>query len=83
MFLCHLSVFAGKVQDEHKVEKAFHNAFGPYRVNTKREFFKIEPEQAIALLELLIVEDVTLHIGHFRKENCLISMMKRISKIKG
>jgi hypothetical protein len=52
-------VFAGKVSDETKVEKAFHLAFGPYRLNPKREFFQIEPEQAIALLELMTIEDVT------------------------
>ena len=51
--------FAGRVTDESKVEKAFHLAFGPYRLNPKREFFQIEPEQAIALLELMITEDVT------------------------
>ena len=51
--------FAGRVIDESKVEKAFHLAFGPYRLNPKREFFQIEPEQAIALLELLVSEDVT------------------------
>ena len=51
--------FAGRVADESKVEKAFHLAFGPYRLNPKREFFQIEPEQAIALLELMITEDVT------------------------
>ena len=52
-------VFAGKVEDESKIEKAFHLAFGPYRLNAKREFFQIEPEQAIALLELMVVEEVT------------------------
>lgn len=51
--------FAGRVKDESTVEKAFHLAFGPYRLNPKREFFEIEPEQAIALLELMISEDVT------------------------
>lgn len=51
--------FAGRVDDEAKVEKAFHLAFGPYRLNPKREFFQIEPEQAIALLELMVSEDVT------------------------
>jgi len=51
--------FAGRVLDESKVEKAFHLAFGPYRLNPKREFFEIEPEQAIALLELMVVDDVT------------------------
>ena len=51
--------FAGRVADEAKVESAFHRAFGPYRVNPKREFFQIEPEQAVALLEPMVVEDVT------------------------
>lgn len=45
--------------NESKVEQAFHLAFGPYRLNPKREFFQIEPEQAIALLELMVIEDVT------------------------
>ena len=51
--------FAGRVEDESKVEKAFHMAFGPYRINSKREFFQIEPEQAITLLELMVIEEVT------------------------
>jgi hypothetical protein len=51
--------YAGRVEDEAKVEKAFHLAFGPYRLNPRREFFQIEPEQAIALLEIMVVEDVT------------------------
>ena len=51
--------YAARVTDEGKVERAFHQAFGPYRVNPKREFFSIEPEQAIALLELMATEDVT------------------------
>lgn len=55
--------FAGKVDDERKVEVALHNAFGPYRYNTKREFFAIEPDQAIALLELLVSEEVTSQVS--------------------
>lgn len=51
--------FAARVTDEAKVESAFHRAFGPYRLNPKREFFQIEPEQAIALLELMADGDVT------------------------
>jgi hypothetical protein len=52
-------VYAAKVIDESKVERAFHLAFGPYRLNPKREFFQIEPEQAITLLELMAEENVT------------------------
>jgi hypothetical protein len=51
--------YAARVADEGTVERAFHLAFGPYRVNLKREFFTIEPEQAIALLRLMEIEDVT------------------------
>jgi len=55
--------FAGRIADESKVERAFHLAFGPYRIYPKREFFKIEPEQAIALLELMVSEDVTPQVS--------------------
>ena len=51
--------FAGRIANEGKVERAFHLAFDPYRLNPKREFFVIEPEQAIALLELMVSENVT------------------------
>ena len=55
--------FAGIVDDHSKVENAFHNAFGPYRYNPRREFFAIEPDQAIALLELLVIEEVTSQVS--------------------
>ena len=45
--------YACKVDDSTKVEKALHIAFHPYRVHAQREFFKILPEQAIAILKLL------------------------------
>ena len=55
--------FACKVADEREVEKALHIAFGPSRINPKREFFRIEPEQAIAILRLLHTEDKTAEIA--------------------
>ena len=51
--------YAARVEDETDVEKAFHIAFSPYRINPRRGFFQIEPEQAIALLKVMAVEDVT------------------------
>jgi len=42
-----------------KIEKALHTAFAPQRVNANREFFRIAPEQAIAILELFQHEDIT------------------------
>ena len=54
--------FACKVPNSGEVEKALHIAFAPNRVNARREFFNIEPEQAIAILKLLHVEDATTEI---------------------
>lgn len=48
--------YACEVEDMDKVESALHKAFEPSRLNRlnrkKREFFAIEPEQAMAILEL-------------------------------
>lgn len=55
--------FAGKVLDARKVEKAFHIAFAPNRINPSREFFKIDPIQAISLLELMCVENLTPQVN--------------------
>lgn len=51
--------YASKVNDPEKVEKALHIAFGPSRINPKREFFKIEVGQALSILKLLELEDMT------------------------
>lgn len=53
--------FACKVKksDCLKIEKALHKAFDPQRINQNREFFRINVEQAQAILELFHHEDVT------------------------
>lgn len=56
-------VYAVEVEDCSKVETALHIAFGPARVNPKREFFDIDPEQAIAILKLLGKAEVTPKIN--------------------
>lgn len=48
-----------KKTDCAKIEKALHTAFSPQRVNANREFFRIQVEQARAILELFHHEDVT------------------------
>lgn len=50
------------VEDCAKVEKALHIAFAPNRLNPTREFFTIEPDQAIAILKLLDKRDITSEI---------------------
>lgn len=46
-------------KDCSKIEKALHTAFEPQRVNKNREFFRINVEQAKAILELFHHTDVT------------------------
>ncbi len=55
--------YAAKVNDTDKVEMALHTAFGPNRINAKREFFSIEPMQAIAILKLLEISDQTQEVS--------------------
>ena len=52
---------AREIEDRNaqEVEAALHRAFDPYRVNPSREFFKIEPEQAEAVLSVMAGRDVT------------------------
>lgn len=46
-------VYACEVKDFAKVERALHIAFAPNRINPNREFFSIDTERVIAILELL------------------------------
>lgn len=55
-------VYAAKVANAERVEDALHVAFAPNRINPKREFFEIEAGQAIAILQLLAIEDATPQI---------------------
>jgi len=55
--------YACKVVETEKVEKALHIAFAPNRVHLKREFFQIDPGQAIAILQLLHTEEVTIEVA--------------------
>jgi len=43
--------FAAKVQNANETEIALHQAFAPNRINPRREFFDIEPEQAIVFFK--------------------------------
>ena len=53
-------VMARQLDDREaaEIEKALHTAFDPYRINSSREFFEIDPEQVKALLRVMPGEDV-------------------------
>lgn len=52
-------VIAREVEDGDSLEKALHEAFGPYRINERREFFEIDESQVIALLSVWPGSDAT------------------------
>lgn len=70
---------AMKVEDPDAIEKALHTAFGPNRINSKREFFEISAEQAVAVIRQLGSEDVTPEVS---AENESISVEERASSAK-
>ncbi|WP_207632503.1 GIY-YIG nuclease family protein [Foetidibacter luteolus] len=61
-------VYAARVSNAQRVEKALHTAFGPDRINPRREFFEIEATQAIAIIKLLEIEDVTPKVAVEKEE---------------
>ena len=58
-------VIARQIEDREaaRVESALHTAFDPHRINPSREFFKIEPGQVEALLQVMPGQDVTPRIS--------------------
>ncbi|MFN0196254.1 MAG: GIY-YIG nuclease family protein [Planctomycetaceae bacterium] len=55
--------YACRVDSPVSVEEALHVAFAPQRINSKREFFRIEASQAVAILKLLNKPDATAEIA--------------------
>jgi hypothetical protein len=52
--------YACEVEDMDSAEKNIHDAFLDYRVNPKREFFKMNPERVVSVLKLIkMSKDIT------------------------
>ena len=51
--------FACTVEDMNFVEKQLHDGFDDFRVNPKREFFRIDPERVVSILKMVMIADVT------------------------
>jgi hypothetical protein len=56
-------VFSCEVDDCAAVERALHIAFGPNRIHPKREFFKLETEQPLAILKLFQRKETTAEVN--------------------
>jgi len=51
--------FACTVNDMAFVEKQLHDGFDDFRINPRREFFRIDPERVVAILKMVMIKDVT------------------------
>ena len=51
-------IWAGEVDDCAEIERLIHNAFSDFRINPKREFFKLKPERVIPLLKKLASAEI-------------------------
>ena len=74
--------YACEVLDCHKVEKAFHTAFGKTRVNPGREFFEIEAERVKAVLELVAVNDLTPQVEALLNEDVSYEEKASVKRMK-
>ncbi len=57
-------LWAGEVKDCNHIEKIIHNAFVDKRVNLKREFFNVRPEQVIPLLQVIAEKEITSDVNN-------------------
>jgi len=51
--------FACTVADMQFVEKSIHNGFDDFRINPRREFFRVDPERVVSILKMVMIDDVT------------------------
>lgn len=75
--------YAARVNDQKKVEKALHEAFGDHRVRKSREFFRLDPYKAKVILELVAEEEVTPKsdvVADASDEEALVQARKRRAK---
>jgi hypothetical protein len=52
--------FAAEVPDAARTEQVLHQLFSEYRVNPKREFFRLDPEKVVLALSLGEFTEITL-----------------------
>ena len=62
-------LWAGEVEDCTRIESIIHNAFRDKRVNPKREFFNVDPDQVIPLLKELSINELTVMVENALSSN--------------
>jgi hypothetical protein len=68
--------FACTVKDMNFIEQQIHDGFDDFRVNPKREFFRIDPERIVSILKMVMIEDVTPKENQFEDKEDEIAFQK-------
>ena len=51
--------FAAQVDDADALERKLHNLFSEFRVNARREFFRVDPEKVVVAISIGVYQEVT------------------------
>ena len=60
--------FAAEVNDGARIEKLLHQLFAEYRVNPKREFFRLDPEKVVLAISIGEFKEVTPGVAQVEPE---------------
>ncbi len=74
--------YSAKVANADDIEAALHNAFRDKRLNPRREFFEIEPDQAIGILKLFDLEETTEQLRNTFDKDVSSSEQNAVQKAK-
>jgi hypothetical protein len=79
-FECH---FAAEVDDADALERKLHNLFGEFRVNPRREFFRLDPERVVIAVSIGPYREiaVTSEAGDAEEQKAVESEKQRRARI--
>lgn len=60
--------FAAEVNDGTRLERVLHQLFAEYRINPKREFFKLDPEKVVLAISIGEFKEVTPGVAQVEPE---------------
>jgi hypothetical protein len=67
---------ASVVKNAQNVEGRIHRAFDKFRLNKNREFFEIEPESILEILQMVEIEDITPREDYIETQEDAVAMEK-------
>jgi hypothetical protein len=60
--------FAAEVNDGARIERTLHQLFAEYRINPKREFFRLDPEKVVLAISIGPFKEVTPGVAQVEPE---------------